>query len=299
MNFDHTYIAIRRRSVLEIMDLSLHVIREYLAPLSILWLVGVLPFAIINWYLIGWLGEDYFDGSSLMLYFYLMLLLIMIQAQVATLPITIFLGKSMFDESPGIMETLWAALKCNPYMYWVHGILRLIIPTMLLTLVINPSTGDDGIAAAAVWLTIFVLLGMIIRVSRPFASEILCLEKTPALRKKEGQITYAIRSLSLHRAASGEVFGRAFVLFFLVIPLTFTILGALLSIDALLNLSTDYETLPVVYYGPIAAWIAAGIMAVVRFLNYIDIRIRQEGWEVELRLRAEAMRMQQAGGTAS
>ena len=58
MNFDHTYIAIRRRSVLEIMDLSFHVIREYLAPLSVLWLVGVLPFACVNWYLIGWLGEE-------------------------------------------------------------------------------------------------------------------------------------------------------------------------------------------------------------------------------------------------
>jgi hypothetical protein len=32
-------------------------------------------------------------------------------------------------------------------------------------------------------------------------------------------------------------------------------------------------------------------MAVFRFLNYLDSRIRLEGWEIELRLRAEAERL--------
>ena len=41
-----------------------------------------------------------------------------------------------------------------------------------------------------------------------------------------------------------------------------------------------------------ALWLATAFFAVVRFLTYIDRRIRLEGWEVELRLRAigEAMR---------
>ena len=42
---------------------------------------------------------------------------------------------------------------------------------------------------------------------------------------------------------------------------------------------------------PAALWLIAGYMAVVRFLNYLDLRIRHEGWEVELRLRAEAVRL--------
>ena len=32
-------------------------------------------------------------------------------------------------------------------------------------------------------------------------------------------------------------------------------------------------------------------MAVVRFLSYLDLRIRHEGWEVELLMRAEAQRL--------
>ena len=32
-------------------------------------------------------------------------------------------------------------------------------------------------------------------------------------------------------------------------------------------------------------WIAIAFFAVVRFLSYIDRRIRLEGWEIELRLR--------------
>src|SRR5690606_15708634 len=43
---------------------------------------------------------------------------------------------------------------------------------------------------------------------------------------------------------------------------------------------------------PLVLWMAAGYMAVVRFLNYLDLRIRHEGWEVELRLRAEYVRLE-------
>jgi len=44
-------------------------------------------------------------------------------------------------------------------------------------------------------------------------------------------------------------------------------------------------------YFPIAIWLTVGYMAVVRFLGYLDLRIRREGWEVELRLRAEALKL--------
>jgi len=42
---------------------------------------------------------------------------------------------------------------------------------------------------------------------------------------------------------------------------------------------------------PLSMWIVAGYFTVVRFLSYLDLRIRREGWEVELRVRAEAARM--------
>ncbi len=39
---------------------------------------------------------------------------------------------------------------------------------------------------------------------------------------------------------------------------------------------------------PLAGWLVLGYFAVVRFLAYLDLRIRREGWEVELTLRSEA-----------
>ena len=41
----------------------------------------------------------------------------------------------------------------------------------------------------------------------------------------------------------------------------------------------------------LAFWIVAVYFAVVRFLSYLDGRIRNEGWEVELLLRAQRGRL--------
>ena len=42
---------------------------------------------------------------------------------------------------------------------------------------------------------------------------------------------------------------------------------------------------------PLAYWLVIGFFAVARFLSYLDVRIRREGWEIELTLRAEAARL--------
>ncbi len=44
-------------------------------------------------------------------------------------------------------------------------------------------------------------------------------------------------------------------------------------------------------YGPLALWLVVGYFTVVRFLAYLDLRIRREGWEVELMMRAEQTRL--------
>ncbi len=51
-----------------------------------------------------------------------------------------------------------------------------------------------------------------------------------------------------------------------------------------------YWAMPMVGWA-LAMWIVATFTAVVRFLGYLDLRIRFEGWEVELRMRAEGSRL--------
>ena len=46
------------------------------------------------------------------------------------------------------------------------------------------------------------------------------------------------------------------------------------------------------FYYPLALWLVLGFFAVVRFLGYLDLRIRREGWEVELMMRAEGARLE-------
>ena len=67
------------------------------------------------------------------------------------------------------------------------------------------------------------------------------------------------------------------------------------SLILLANLLLDqWEGDPLVYtlYYPLALWTVLGFFAVVRFLGYLDLRIRREGWEVELMMRAEGARLE-------
>ena len=59
----------------------------------------------------------------------------------------------------------------------------------------------------------------------------------------------------------------------------------------MLNTWTFNQTL-MLYGLPMALWLTAGLMTVFRYFSYLDLRIRQEGWAVELRMRAEASKLQ-------
>ena len=47
---------------------------------------------------------------------------------------------------------------------------------------------------------------------------------------------------------------------------------------------------------PLALWAAGALSVLIRFLSYLDTRIRLEGWEVQLAVRAEAIRQFGDGG---
>jgi hypothetical protein len=45
---------------------------------------------------------------------------------------------------------------------------------------------------------------------------------------------------------------------------------------------------------PAAMWVVIGFFTIARYLGYLDLRIKTEGWEIELRMRAEAQRLTKA-----
>ena len=295
MRFDRTYIAIRQRSIAEILDLSLHVIRDYSVPILVLLFAGAVPFVVINWLLIGWMADNFNSYDYAPLYVFLMACLVMSQSHVGTTFVTHYLGLAIFEERPSIAETIRRTFSCSPYFLWIHGCLRLAIPITIAPLFLRESVAEsEGFYLTCTLIFFAGIIACLVRAMRPFATEILLLEKTPVSKANEHTVTYSIRSSSLHSQAGADLTGRFILVGLVVIPLVFSIYASLVLLDDMLNLHIDADATLVTWYWPIALWLVAGVSAVVRFLSYLDTRIRQEGWAVELRIRAEALRFAEA-----
>jgi hypothetical protein len=269
VQLDENRIAIRERSFLDLLDLGLRVLRQYAAPLAAWLAVGVLPAAALN----AWLLGDYpsqIDAGQMVQYLFLMTLLVLYEAPLALAPVTLFLGQALFMERPRWQGILRQWLGSLPQIVLYQGLLR-----------------------------VFFLF-------RPYVSEIILLERNPIRRRGTyGKSTYA-RCRALHAGEGGELFGRWFISLAIATLLMIALWGSLLATRAMLlssveggleqigeffqdELEADLSIVAVWY--PLVLWTVAGFFAVVRFLAYVDLRIRREGWEVELMMRAERDRL--------
>jgi hypothetical protein len=135
------------------------------------------------------------------------------------------------------------------------------------------------------------------RAMRPYIAEIVLLEKNPLGWTSGGsspdpaKTTIGQRSATLQGASSGDLIGRwvgaggAALGLVLAIQCTFWFASGVF-----LN-TWSWGPVMTEFFAPLSMWLVACYFTVVRFLSYLDLRIRTEGWEVELRLRAEAARL--------
>lgn len=297
MQLDRTHVVIRLRTLSEIGDLALVMIRRYPSALFIGFAIGAAIFAVANALLIGWIpiqeaGYGLDDEEALIeIWRYLawMVLLVFMQAPIAGVFTTIYLGQAVFEQQPTWASVYALAKK----QFWrclrVLGLQRLAIPTMILM------AFRWGQPASPIWdlLVPIVLLVVIalIRSNRPFMPEILLLEQCPLKAESANVITVGKRSKSLHGPMASELGGRFMGISMVLCLLMISVLSTFLWWRGIVTnqwLFMDLFVLLVLY--PLAIWIVAGISVLVRLLNYLDTRIRLEGWEVELAVRAEALR---------
>ncbi len=112
MQLDQARVAICERTWFDNLDLALHVVRRHAAAAAVCALVGILPLALLNHALAerfdARLVSDSLSGST----YYLLGLLVMLEAPLATAPLTLFLGKALFVERPTCARSgaiFWAA----------------------------------------------------------------------------------------------------------------------------------------------------------------------------------------------
>lgn len=266
MQLDSTRIAIRERDLADIMDLSLRVVRAYAWPLFWTTLAGVVPFAILNYFLTRRASVVDYDATAPWDYIWFMLFLVVLELPLAAAPTTLFLGQAMFERKPSPRRIARDLLGSLPQMVFFQVFLRGLLLPMVIT----------GLLPFASW---------------PYLNEIILLERNPMMAGRRATMTTFRRSNALHARSRGDLLGRFLTSAILAIAMTLSLWITIWHLAHPFTQKRLFEPISFVVYLPLAMWIVAGYFAVVRYLCYLDLRIRREGWEVELQLRAEAGRL--------
>src|SRR5262245_27206084 len=257
MAYDQTLVQIRERSFLDVLDLAMVVVRTRPVTIGVAALLGALPFALLD----GWLIHDTEVPGTLLF------VLIMFQSPLATAPLTIVLGGLMFGQRPGI----WELIKTLARSAW---------PLFLYQCVLRAGCLITGVAYI-VLPTRLAFLNEVILLERGSWKSVL--RRAMARTELRGAELFAQWAVSLFT-------GTMFILAF------WAGTGALVSALSSSELTWEPSWRDLVGARfQFALWLAIEFFAVARFIGYIDQRIRLEGWEVELRLRSAGKALQEAG----
>src|SRR5438105_4591429 len=125
MQLDQTRIAIRERGLLETIDLALLVIRDFAAPVVGCALLAIVPLALINYALVGWMAPVEYDTDVLgFRYLCNMTVLIFIEAPLAEAFIVAYLGPAVFLEERTIRQVASDVLRQFLTLLLCQGLLR-------------------------------------------------------------------------------------------------------------------------------------------------------------------------------
>ncbi len=245
---DRTLVEIRERSYLEVLDLALVVVRQWPLTLGLAAMVGIAPCAVFN----AWLLSDPEMPVGMLIY------LLVLEAPWATAPLTVVLGGLMFGERPTMGQVVRTLARSFPSMFLFQFLVRAILMVTFFFYFLVPTR-------------------------LAFVDEVILLERGKWW-------SAARRSAALCGRRGGELFGQwlAQLVFGGWFVLCFWV-GSGQLVQALTSTELTWDEPGWSDLRGIRAslglWLTIAFFGVARFLGYIDQRIRQEGWEVELRLR--------------
>jgi len=193
-------------------------------------------------------------------------MLVVWEMPLATAPITLYLGLVLFDQRAEGRRLLRSFVRALPQMIWYQVVLRAL-----------------WIPLVATWFYLFA--------ARPFLGEVILLERTPLGARRDAPLSTGVRSRVLHAMAWGELFLQWMAALAVGSLLVASVFGSAWLLSGQLLGQWEWRQTMLTVWLPSAMWLVIGYFAVVRFLAYLDLRIRREGWEVELLMRAEAVRL--------
>ncbi len=291
MQLDNTRIAIRERNLLETLDLSFRLLREFWKPWLICSLLAIIPLAAFNSILLGWMAADMeFTEEWPFRYFWMMAAFIYFEAPLASVFVVAYLGPAVFMENPRIKHVVWEALKQFPAIILSQLLVRAVLPLWLLGTTFDRFDPNYWVEVGVVF---FLLLpyATAMRAFRPYINEIIVLEKNPLRSNNPQVITIGKRSSHLHGPYSGDLFVRWLGTMLATLVLVWMIGITSFCLQSVMFSSTELNWVLVHIWFPAVLWLVVSLVSVVRFLDYLDLRIRHEGWEVELLMKAEALRL--------
>jgi len=267
VQLDSTRIAIRERSFADLLDLALRVIREHALPLAATFTIGAVPMALFNhWLLAETLNDDEFVYGVPLTYLLYTLFWIVWELPLAAAPTTVYLGKALFEEKPSVADVAKDLFSSLPQLILFQVVLRGLLTLFLIT-----------------WPVLFV--------GWPYLNEVLLLERNPWRKRNVYGSSTSSRSSAMHARNHGDLFGRWLASIVVATGLVLAIWGAILYLQTFITFHLAAEYVVYTVHLQVAIWIVISYFMVVRYLSYLDLRIRTEGWEVELTMRAEAARL--------
>lgn len=306
MQFDKTAIIISQRRLTDLIDLSLIVLRSYFGPIVLCSLIGIAPFAILNFWLtfplwdyegLAMRSADFADPIVFRIRFYIIqMVLVFLQMPLALSGLTYFIGQAVFVEQQSLKQVFKSCLQRWLQLALVLGLFRfaLLGYVQLFYMFNNPELNvgwEMGICLLLVCGAIFIT-----RAARPFATEILVLERTNLLKRTSSSLSpsYSQRNKWLHSMQFSDNFGSHFLLSLIAAWGVACLCISIVLLAGVIFKNWDWSPWVDLIGLPLACWIIAVWMTIVRFLLYMNTRIQTEGWEVELKFKAEGERLAEA-----
>ncbi len=267
MSLDMQRIAVRERGTLDLFDLATKVLRRHAATIAAAFLIGTIPTIAWNYVLYTAFPRVFTDesgGPQL----YPRLLLFLLEYPLATAPLTLCLGQLLFQNRVDAGRAIRDYFGSLPQMALFQAFVRAL-------LLIIPVT----------WIILFAIW--------PYMNEVILLERNPTFkRRKSPGLTAQKRISALHKGMTGDLFLRWLLSIGLYAALLASFCCSLWGLKGMFFNAWDWnEEILQGFFLEIAFWLTTGFACIVRYLSYLDLRTRREGWETEILLRSEGARL--------